>query len=195
MNKTEFLNELKFHLQKMDVAEKDKFISYYDEIISDYMENGLSEKEAVNKIGASKDIAKELLEHYDSVKITLPSTGSKILNITLAIISFPLWGSVLLTVLLLVFSAYIVIWCAPVVTGASCVGFLTSSIVGIIGTPFVLAKSFSIGMIQLGTAISSIGISILLGLLTIYLSKKLIIITKKFTSKLATLFKKKVVIR
>ena len=134
MNKTEFLNELKFHLQKMDVAEK----------------------EAVNKIGASK---------------------------------------VLLTVLLLVFSAYIVIWCAPVVTGASCVGFLTSSIVGIIGTPFVLAKSFSIGMIQLGTAISSIGISILLGLLTIYLSKKLIIITKKFTSKLATLVKKKVVIR
>ena len=195
MNKAEFLKSLDADLTKMNAAEKKKYVIYYDEMISDYIENGRTEEEAVNKIGAPAKIAKELLEEYDSVKINLPTTGSRSLNIILTIIGFPLWGSVLLSIALLVLSIYIIIWCVPFTTAAGCVGLFTSAIIGIIGSPLVMARSFSVGMMQLGLGIGSIGISVLLGIASIYLSKKFVEISKKFTAKLVALFQKKVVIR
>lgn len=195
MNKIEFLKELAFYLHKMSDFEKDKYITYYDEMISDYVENGVAEEEAIEKIGIPMKIAEELLVDYNSVKLNLPSTGSRILNIILTIIGFPLWGSVLLAVGLMVLSIYIIIWCIPVVTAAGCVGFFSSAVVGIIGTPFVMIKSASLGIMQLGTGVASIGISILLGIVTVNVSKTFVNITKKFNVKLAALFRKKVVIR
>ncbi len=195
MNKAEFLKELAFHLQKMSDSEKNKFITYYDEMISDYVENGVTEEEAVKKIGTPLKIAKELLEDYGNVKLNLPSTGNKLLNIAVAIIGFPLWGSVLLTIVLLVFSAYVLIWCLPVAAGAGCVGFFSSAIIGMIGTPLVIARSLPMGVIQLGTSMASIGISVLLGIAAMTMSKTFVNITKKFNVKLMELFKKKVVIQ
>lgn len=195
MNKVEFLKELSFYLQKMNDIEKNKFIIYYDEMISDYVENGAAEEEAIRKIGTPLKIAEDLLDDYDSVKLNLPSTGSRALNIVLMTIGFPLWGSVLLAVVLMILSIYILIWCIPFVTGAGSVGFFASAIVGIIGTPFVMAKNVSLGIMQMGTSLVSIGITVLLGTATIDLSKKFINLTKKFNVKLLTLFKKKVVIR
>ncbi len=195
MNKTEFLNKLFYYLKKMDSAEKNKFIVYYEEMINDYIENGLTEEDAIHKIGTPEKIADDLLNNYNSIKFEFPSGGSKILNMIFIVIGFPLWGSFLLAFLLLVFSAYVVIWCVPFVAGAGCVGFLASSIVGVIGTPFVLAKNLPLGLIQLGTSIASIGISFLLGALAVLLTKKFIVISRNFTVKLVSLFKKKVVIR
>jgi uncharacterized membrane protein len=195
MNKAEFLNELSFCLQNMDDSEKNKFIIYYDEMISDYIENGMSEEDAVNKIGVPKKIAKELLDDYGSVKLNIPSTGSRGLNFIITVIGFPLWGSVLLSFILMVFSIYVIIWCAPVATGAASIGFLATSIIGIVGSPFVMIKNVPIGIMQLGTGIASIGISLLLGFATIDLSKKILIITKNLNIKLVGLFKKKVVVR
>ncbi|WP_313130297.1 DUF1700 domain-containing protein [Anaerocolumna sp.] len=194
MNKAEFLNELSFCLQHMNDSEKNKFIIYYDEMISDYVENGMTEEEAVDKIGSPKKIAEELLDDSGSVKISLPSTGIKGLNVLLTVLGFPLWGSLLLAFILMVFSLYIIIWCAPFATGALSIGFFTTSIIGIAGSPFVMIKSVSIGIMQLGIGIASVGISLLLGFATIDLSKKLIILTKNLNAKLAALFKKKVVI-
>lgn len=195
MNKAEFLNELSFCLQNMDDSEKNKFIIYYDEMISDYIENGMSEEDAVNKIGVPKKIAKELLDDYGSVKLNIPSTGSRGLNFIITVIGFPLWGSVLLSFILMVFSIYVIIWCAPVATGAVSIGFLATSIIGIVGSPFVMIKNVPVGIMQLGTGIASIGISLLLGFATIDLSKKILIITKNLNIKLVGLFKKKVVVR
>ncbi len=194
MNKAEFLKELSFCLQHMNDSEKNKFIIYYDEMISDYVENGMTEEEAVDKIGSPKKIAEELLDDSGSVKISLPSTGIKGLNVLLTVLGFPLWGSLLLAFILMVFSLYVIIWCAPFATGALSIGFFTTSIIGIAGSPFVMIKSVSIGIMQLGIGIASVGISLLLGFATIDLSKKLIILTKNLNAKLAALFKKKVVI-
>lgn len=195
MSKAEFLNKLAFCLQKMNASERNKFLTYYDEMISDYIENGITEEDAVIKIGDPKKIAEELLCDYGSVKLNLPSTGIRWLNTTLTIIGFPLWGSVLLAAILMVFSVYLIIWCVPIITGAGFVGFFATSIIGIVGSPFVMIKSFPIGVIQLGTGIATVGISLLLGFATINLSKRIIIVTKNLNIKLAKLFNKKVVIR
>ncbi len=192
MNKIVFLKELELSLNKLKASEIEKHINYYDEMISDYMENGMSEESAVERIGNPKMIAKELMEGYDSIKITMPGTGSRILNIVLLILGFPLWGSLLLSAVLLLLSFYIVLWCIPFATGASGIGFFAASIVGIIGSPFVMVNSVSVGIIQLGAGIASIGISTLFIFATIILYRKIIILTKNFNKKLKGMFWRRV---
>lgn len=56
-----------------------------------------------------------------------------------------------------------------------------------------MADVLTVGIVQLGLGIASVGISILLGFITIYLSKKFIVITKQLTFKVFKSFNKKVV--
>lgn len=63
MNKDTFLKALKKQLKNLKPAELQKNISYYEELISDMVENGLSEEDAVRKIGSPKQAAGEILEN------------------------------------------------------------------------------------------------------------------------------------
>lgn len=63
MNKPAFLKNLKKHLKKLKNSEIQKNINYYDELLSDMMENGAPEAEAVEKIGSPKSIAQEILQN------------------------------------------------------------------------------------------------------------------------------------
>lgn len=63
MNKDTFLKALKKQLKNLKPTELRKNISYYEELISDMVENGLSEEDAVRKIGSPKQAASEILEN------------------------------------------------------------------------------------------------------------------------------------
>lgn len=193
MTKSTFIDVLRGLLESLNEDECNKFISYYEEIIEDYKESGLTEQEVIEKIGSPQSIANNILSEQDSSNINIPSFNSKILNIILLILGFPLWGSLLLTAVLLILSAYIIIWCIPVTTGVSSISFFVASLVSIIGSPFMMTDVLTVGIVQLGLGITSVGISILLGLVTIYLSKKFIVITKQLTFKVFKSFNKKVV--
>lgn len=190
MTKAVFIDTLRRLLDSLNEDECNKFIAYYEEIIEDYKESGLTEQEVIEKIGSPQSIANSILSEQDLLNT---SSNRKILNMILLILGFPLWGSLLLVVVLLILSVYIVIWCVPVTTGVSSVAFFLSSLVSIAGSPFMMLDSLDGGIVQLGLGISLIGISILLGFITLYLSKKVICITKKFTFKVVKSFKKQVV--
>ena len=193
MTKTTFIDTLRELLQSLNEDECNKFISYYEEIIEDYKESGLTEEEVIKKIGTPQSIADNILSEQDSINIKVPSLSSKILNVILLILGFPLWGSLLLALVLLILSAYIIIWCIPFTTGVSSIAFFVSALISIIGSPFMMADVLTVGLVQLGLGVSSVGLSILLGCITIYLSKKLVVITKKLTFKIFKSFNKKVV--
>lgn len=194
MNKSEFLSELESNLKKLEKDECRKFITYYEEMIEDYKDNGVLEAEAIKKIGSPKSIANEILSEQDTVMITIPSTGSRKINAILLILGFPLWGSLLLAVALCVLSAYIVIWCIPFTTGVSAIGIFITMLVSILGSPFVMVTdSLAVGLVQFGIGIASIGISVLLAIVTVYLVKKFVPLSKSFTLKLVRSFQRKVV--
>lgn len=195
MNKYEFLGELQKRLSILDQEECSKFITYYDEIIEDYKENGISEADAIKKIGSPKTIADEILSEQDAVDLKIPTVKSKLINYLLLILGFPLWGSLLLAAVMLVLSAYLVIWCIPFVTGTCAFAFLLAAIVSLAGAPFVMANDvFAAGIVQFGCGVASIGIAILSAYATVFLVKKFYAVTKSFTLKLIGAFKKKVVI-
>ena len=68
MNKSEFLNSLEEKLKELPKDEIRKTIDYYDEMIDDRIEDGMTEEEAVKSIGNSGDIALSiLLDHEASI--------------------------------------------------------------------------------------------------------------------------------
>ena len=47
----QYMIQLKYELRKLKKEERNKYIEYYDEIISDIVERGASEEEAIAKQG------------------------------------------------------------------------------------------------------------------------------------------------
>ena len=184
MSKEEFLGSLNRLLKSLGKSEREKSLSYYNEIIDDYMEDGYTEEEAVGQIGSPGQIAQEILEEQQTQMKTPMSRGMKGLIAVLLVLGFPLWGSLVLAGLL-VLSAYIVIWCIPICTGAVSVAGLILSVVSMGGAAVIIFQNSAAGVIQLGVGMSSAGIFILAGLLTWILGKYFVKVTVRFSKWLA----------
>ena len=76
MTKQEFLSELERALGKLPHAEVEQALAFYDEAISDRMEDGLSESEAVADLGPIDEIAAQIAaESTRPGQATLPEGG------------------------------------------------------------------------------------------------------------------------
>ncbi|MBP5732536.1 MAG: DUF1700 domain-containing protein, partial [Lachnospiraceae bacterium] len=61
MKKNEFLTELKDRLAGLDQTEVAERLAFYDEIIEDYVEDGVPEEEAVAKLGTIDEIVAQIM--------------------------------------------------------------------------------------------------------------------------------------
>ena len=59
MNKQEYLDALRDALEKQSISNIDNMIEYYDEMICDRMEYGMSQEDAVNSMDSIPDIVHE----------------------------------------------------------------------------------------------------------------------------------------
>lgn len=193
MNKAYFLDSLEQNLRGLSRGERFKFISYYDEIIEDYIEDGYSEIDAVKKVGDPLIVAQNVLKEPREKKVKVLSKSGKIFIGFLIILGFPLWGSLILTGILLVLSGYILIWCLPFTTGTFAVAGLYASLVSIIGTPFLFKEGTYLVITQFGLGILVLGLGILSGIITLIMAKQFLKITIRFTQKIIRLFKRTVV--
>lgn len=69
MNRKEFEKKLNHALKKIKRKEREELISHYNELISDLMENGMSEKNAIISQGSIESIAEEILENIEKEKL------------------------------------------------------------------------------------------------------------------------------
>ena len=81
MTKQEFLSELERALGKLPHAEVEQALAFYDEAISDRMEDGLSEAEAVADLGPVDEIAAQIAAETPPIPraIARANTGSRTL--------------------------------------------------------------------------------------------------------------------
>ena len=93
MTKQEFLSELERALGKLPHAEVEQALAFYDEAISDRMEDGLSEAEAVAGLGPVDEIAAQIAAETPPIPraIARANTGSRSLNIVLLAVFSPIW--------------------------------------------------------------------------------------------------------
>lgn len=64
MNKTDFLEKLKKGLAPISGNERQSVLDYYDEMISDRIENGKTEEEAVAELGSPESVVENILAEF-----------------------------------------------------------------------------------------------------------------------------------
>ena len=112
MNKNEFLQQLSHQLSALSQQERARSIAFYQEMLDDRMDDGMTEQEAVASLGDVHDIAKQIINDTPPITkaINKAKTSSKSLNIVLLILGFPLWFPLLLSVGAVIFSVFVSIW-------------------------------------------------------------------------------------
>lgn len=114
MNRSEYLAALRANLTALQESEIEKALAYYDEIISDRVEDGLTEEEAVAGLDAPAKSAERIL--LDSPLNVLVKSRLKAqkkpsaIVIVLLVLGFPLWSSLLAALLSIVLALYVSLW-------------------------------------------------------------------------------------
>ena len=155
MKKKEFLAKLKRGLAGLPRKEISERLSFYDEMIDDRIEDGASEEDAVASIGDLSEIVSQIRADFSGArtegkrKTGGPGAGT----VLLLILGFPLWfpllcafGSILLSLYIVLWSFVLSLWAAVVSLGA-----------GAIGGVFALGFSFLQGNIPAGFALFGLG--------------------------------------
>ena len=183
MSKKEFLIQLRkglFGLPKDDIEEH---INFYSEMIDDRIEDGLSEEEAIKQIGTVNEIIEQILSETSITKLVKekvkPKRALKGWEILLIILGSPIWFSLGIATLSVVFAGYVVIWSLIISICAVTFAFGVSSLAGFIMGIMYLAKGdMSLVLAMLGIGFIFSGLTILLSLVI----KKVIRLTVKLTS-------------
>jgi uncharacterized membrane protein len=185
MEKLDFLlalHEKLLHLPKDNVEER---LNFYNEIIEDRMEEGLSEEEAVSSIGSVDEIAKQVLEDIGYVSLNdtqiKPKQKRKIGELILLILGSPIWLSLLVAVFAIILSLYISIWTVIISLWATFASLIACSFGAIIcGCVYFFNNKRLIGLALIAVGFVCAGLGIFLFFGCKYISNITIILTKKF---------------
>lgn len=161
MNKQQFFSFLQHEIRSLPRGEQEKVIFYYREIIDDSMEEGLTEEEAVARLGSMNDLVREIFISSDERRRASIPTGRKVWISVLLALGFPIWGSIILVLLCLVLCAFILVFVPIIVLGSLALAFFLAGIWAIVGSPFMMLAAAPAGIVQLGGGIAVLGLSIL----------------------------------
>ncbi|MBQ8424930.1 MAG: DUF1700 domain-containing protein [Clostridia bacterium] len=195
MNKQEFIKLLREKLSNYPQKDVEDRITFYSEMIDDKIEDGILEEDAIKEIGDIDIIISQIKDDiFLSNNTKVKSNKKRKLNaweIVLIVIGSPIWLTILLSILAVVFSAYVSLWAGIItlwaVLIATCVfaiyGIIIGGIMMIIGDTIINLVLFSMGLVCAGLIVF-----IFYGCL--YSTKGLIILTKKIIFIIKNLFKK-----
>lgn len=166
MNKIEFALTLQEKLKGLPREDLRRSLEYYNEMIDDRMEDGLTEEEAIEAIGSMDEITKQILDETPMtvlVKEKLrPKRQLKTWQLVLLWVGIPVWGTLLLSAVSVVFSVYVAIWSVLIALFAATFAIAVSAVVSIptailflvVGNPPLSALFlFSCGLILAGLSI------------------------------------------
>lgn len=196
MNKAEFLKELKNKISDMPYSEVEKTLSFYTESIDDRMEDGMSEEEAVSRLGDIDTIAKEIRADLPittligkKVKQSRDKASNKTLWIVLAICGIPFWLPIAIGFTAAVLSVYFSIWAVIISIYAVVFSFAIAAIAGLIAG---IVCIFNAGFYQLalfiGASLCLAGLFIMTVRPMFLLCKKMVLLTGTFFKWVKSLF-------
>lgn len=184
MTRQEFLSALNdklSNLPKKDTAERIKF---YEEMIDDRIEEGLSEEEAIAELGTVDEIYEQFLGELPLLSIikdritpkNRPSGGMLALIISTSLIWFPL----LIVGLSLVLSLYAALWSLVLSAWAVFASLAISAPLGVVsGIVSIFTANATQGILLIGGGLAFAGLAILAYYGSLYATKGSAILTKK----------------
>ena len=161
MRKQEFLEKLHFGLSGLPQEEIRERLNFYREMIEDRMEEGLSEEEAVAAVGSVEEIVAQAVNETPLSKIAREKIRSRRrfsgLEITLLVLGFPIWFSLLVSAAAVIVS----IWAVIISLWAVFVSMVVSSVAVIAGGAVLCCFGSKLpGIAMIGIGIACMGLSI-----------------------------------
>ena len=183
MNKEMFLEELKRKLIGLPQADIDERLAFYSEMIDDRIEDGLTEEEAVAKVGSVDEIVAQIMSEIPLTKLVKekvkPKRSLRVWEIVLIVLGFPVWFPLLIAFLAIVFAVYVVIWSLAIAVYAVTLGITVSALACIPGTIIcIIAHRLIAAVFCLGAGVLLAGIAILLFFACIGITKGMLKLTK-----------------
>lgn len=196
MNKQEFITCLRKALSGLPQGDIEERISFYNEMIDDRIEDGLSESEAVAAVGSIEEIVSQIVADTPFTKIAQERIRLKrrynAFEIILIVLGSPLWITLLLAAFALFLSVYAVIWAVAIslwTVFAATIGCAFGGIVS--GTVILTTLSAPSGIMLIGAGLICAGIAILAFFACTATTKLIAISAKSFAVGVKRLFIKR----
>jgi len=169
VTKTEFMNILRSREELFGLPEEDiaRSLSFYEELIDDRIEEGMSEEEAVADVGDPREIAAQILSEIPLSKLVKkkmkPSRRLRVWEIILLALGSPIWLTLLIAALVILLALYTVLWSLVVVVWAVGVAFAATFLLGIAALVLLCVQgSVGAGLLMLGLGAICGGLAIFL---------------------------------
>ncbi len=193
MNKNEFLYELRQRLSGLPPEGIEERLAFYSEIIDDRIEDGLSEEDAVASVGSIDEVVGNITSEIPLSKLVgdkvKPKRSLKAWEVVCLIISFPLWGSLMIAAFAVVLSLYIAFWA---VIASLFIANLALAISAIACIPIAIVNlvlgNFALGGYSIGLGFIGVALSLLMFVICRLIAKGLFWLTDKFFIGLKSIF-------
>ena len=185
MKKEQFLKELRIRISDLPYPDLRRSLDYYSEMIDDRIEDGLSEEDAVKKIGTPAMAAVQILQDLPVTTLAKARIGGSRsgLATALIIIGSPIWIALLAVALSLVVTAFavlfsliatllslvIVLWAVEL---SFAVGALGATVISALN--FLILKNAMFGIFGIGCALILFALSVFGYYMALYGSKGLL---------------------
>ncbi len=165
MTKAEFLARLQKGVSCLPQADAEERLSFYSEMIDDRIEDGLSEEDAVAEIGNVDEIIAQIIADAPLSKLVKekikPKRHLSAWEIVLLVLGSPLWLSLLIAAISVIFSVFVVLWSLIISLWAVFVSLLASALGAFGGALIVAIKANALtGVAMLGAGLVCVGLSI-----------------------------------
>ncbi len=172
MSRDAFIGELRHRMAGLPQDTVERTVEYYSELIADSMEDGISEAEAVARLGSLDEIVANVVKETPLTQIVQTRVqeskkkGGSGWIIALLILGAPVWLPLLIAVCAVLFALFIALWAVVISLWAAVLGVIVAGFVAAAAGVFELVRlHVPQGLVLLGGGLVCLGLCALLFLL------------------------------
>jgi len=196
MSKQEFLEQLRKGLADLPREDIKERLTFYSEMIDDRMEEGITEEDAVSRIGPVDTIISQIKADIPPAKLVresiTPKKQLKTWEIILLVLGSPIWLSLLIAAFAVILSLYISLWSVVISLWAVFSSLIGCAFSGVIaGIIFACSNNVLSAIAMHAAGIICAGLSIFMFYGCKAATKGTLILAKKFVACIKNCFHKK----
>ena len=172
MSRDAFIGELRHRMAGLPQETVERTVEYYSELIADSVEDGISEEEAVSRLGSLDEIVSNVVRETPFTQIVhtrvqeSKKKGSVGWLIALLILGAPVWLPVLIAVLAVLFALFVALWAVVISLWAAVLAVILAGVAAVAVGIFELVRlHVPQGLVLLGGGLVCLGLCALLYLL------------------------------
>ena len=167
MNRVEFILSLQDRLSALPRKELEERLAFYNEMIDDKIEDGLSEEEAVAQIGSIDEIVSQIIAETPLTTLVKekmkPKKGLKAWEIVLLAVGSPIWFSLLVAAFAVVISLYAALWSVVISLWSAYISVAVCAPAGIIAGIVFICNGHSLsGVAMIAAGLVCAGLAVFL---------------------------------